>query len=31
VYRQLHGDDPLGRGESVKSLATERLTARTEP
>ncbi|MFC0542941.1 formate dehydrogenase [Kutzneria chonburiensis] len=29
VYRQLHGDDPLGRGSAVKSPTTERLTART--
>jgi formate dehydrogenase major subunit len=29
VYRQLTGDDPLGRAASVKSPATDRLRART--
>jgi formate dehydrogenase major subunit len=30
VYRQLTGDDPLGRGAAVRSRRTEALTARTE-
>ena len=30
VYRQLTGDDPLGRGAAVTSPRTRRLTARTE-
>jgi formate dehydrogenase major subunit len=29
VYRQFTGDDPLGRGSSAKSPASDRLTART--
>ena len=29
VYRQLTGDDPLGRGAAARSAATERLRART--
>jgi formate dehydrogenase major subunit len=28
VYRQLHGDDPLGRGPAARSATTARLTAR---
>jgi formate dehydrogenase major subunit len=30
VYRQLTGDDPLGRGSAVTSAHTQNLTARTE-
>ena len=30
VYRQLTGDDPLGRGSSVRSKTTDNLVARTE-
>ena len=30
VYRQLTGDDALGRGSAVRSRGTERLSARTE-
>ena len=30
VYRQLTGDDALGRGNAVRSRGTERLSARTE-
>ena len=30
VYRQLTGDDPLGRGSAVRSTTTDALVARTE-
>src|SRR6266498_4965976 len=30
VYRQLTGDDPLGRGAAAKSVRSEAITARTE-
>src|SRR3712207_7132343 len=30
VYRQLTGQDPLGRGKAARSKATENLTSRTE-
>jgi formate dehydrogenase major subunit len=30
VYRQVTGDDPLGRGAAVRSGKTDRITARTE-